>query len=59
MSAREGTRLEVDDERFCKQCGMELPESCFEHNYHPLGGDEPPELCGNCFGSDLMDSLTT
>ena len=29
---RLGSRLEVDDERFCKRCGMELPDECFDYD---------------------------
>jgi len=51
---RQGSRLEIDDPRYCKWCGGELPDVCFKHGFHPLGGDEPPELCGSCQGDALL-----
>jgi len=49
MSTREHSRLEVDDERFCKNCGKELPEMLVNG---PIAGDgtdtEAVELCGSC-----------
>ena len=55
VSARDGSRLEVDDERFCKRCGYQLPDKCFEIGFHPLGGDEPPELCGRCLAKAAFE----
>jgi len=52
---RSRTRLENDDERYCKWCGWELPDTCFEHDFHPLGEtDEPPELCGSCLADEML-----
>lgn len=51
---REGSRLEVDDPEFCKECGTPLPEICVEDGWHPLGGSEPPEYCGSCLAEAML-----
>ena len=51
---REGSRLEVDDPKFCKVCGIPLPEICIDGEWHPLGGDEPPEYCGSCLAKVMF-----
>jgi len=46
---RQRTRLEVDDEQFCKWCGKELSSWMLENEFDPFS-DEPRkiELCGSC-----------
>jgi hypothetical protein len=51
---RDGSRLEVDDPRYCKECGTALPEMCVEDGWHPLGGNEPPEYCGSCLAEAMF-----
>jgi len=51
---RENSRLEVDDPRYCKRCGTSLPEVCVDGDWHPLGGDEPPENCGSCLAEVML-----
>jgi len=54
ITEREGSRLEIDDPHYCKWCGGKLPDVCFKHGFHPLGGEEPPELCGGCQADALL-----
>ena len=54
MDRREGSRLEVDDPKYCKRCGVSLPEICVDDSWHPLGGDEPPEYCGSCLAEVIL-----
>lgn len=51
---RRNSRLEVDDPHHCKQCGKELPEICVDGQWHPLGGDKPPEYCGSCLADAVL-----
>jgi len=51
---RDGSRLEVDDPYYCKNCGVELPERCVDDDWHPLGGDGAPELCGSCLADEWL-----
>jgi len=51
---RDNTRLEVDHKDHCKQCGVKLPDVCFEKEFHPLGGDKTPELCGSCLAQEVF-----
>lgn len=50
-AARVGSRLETDDEGYCKWCGKELPEMLV---HGPIAGGDteyaPAELCGTCEG---------
>jgi len=48
---RKNSRLEVDDPYYCKRCGTKLPEICVDGEWHPLGGDDPPEYCGGCLAA--------
>ena len=52
---RPDSRLAFDDPHYCKRCGYELPEPCFEHDTHPLGGGEPPEYCGRCLAKVVLE----
>ena len=46
---RPRTRLEVDDEEYCKWCGVKLPEWLLENELDPLSpAKREVELCGNC-----------
>jgi len=54
MDRREGSRLEVDDPKYCKRCGASLPGICVDDGWHPLGGDEPPEYCGSCLAKVML-----
>ena len=56
MTRRDGSRLEVDDPHHCKHCGAELPERCVDDDWHPLGGDEAPELCGSCLAQEALNA---
>jgi len=46
---RPRTRLEVDDETYCKWCGVKLSDWLLENEVDPLSpADRKVELCGNC-----------
>jgi len=55
QAGRDDSRLEFDDERFCKWCGTELPEWLV--NGPIAGGDSDTpavELCGSCLADDMQ-----
>lgn len=56
IERREGSRLEVDDPEHCKECGAELPSICVHGDWHPLGGEGAPELCGSCLAEEVLRS---
>ena len=54
QSGRDDSRLESDDEKFCKWCGTELPDWLING---PIAGGssgtDPVELCGSCVADDM------
>lgn len=55
---RKGSRLDHDDEDYCKQCGAQLPEMLVHGPVAGDGTDTPAvEYCGDCLGAHVNRAM--